>query len=147
MSKNLKNRPKKPAKKSVWLITSGEYSDYGIEGIFSTEENAKLAYELLKSNDRYDSIHEPREWILDGDLDKVKQGKKLYRVSMKLNGDVISVNLSITISEKEMFRENSNFNIENYFYGVCWAKDEKHAIKIVNEKRIQYLAQPRRNHA
>jgi hypothetical protein len=31
------------AMRTVWMVTSGEYSDYGVDGIFETEQDARTA--------------------------------------------------------------------------------------------------------
>jgi len=49
---------------TVYVVTEGCYSDYGISGVFSTKEKAKY---YIKNNplDHFDEYHDIEEWILD----------------------------------------------------------------------------------
>ena len=48
---------------SVWMVTSGCYSDYGVDGLFSTREKAQEYYEVQSVCRRY--VHTPQEVELD----------------------------------------------------------------------------------
>jgi len=43
----------------VFIVTEGEYSDYHIEGVFSTKEKAKQAKEVFASENNI------TEWVID----------------------------------------------------------------------------------
>jgi hypothetical protein len=117
----------------IYIATSGEYSDYTILGVFSSEENAKL----IHGNDYDVSIE---EYELDTFVDLAKKGYKNYQVILNYEtGDVESA---------EVHSWGSNFE-----YASCWynlppkklntttlAKSREGAIKIVNERLAQLKA-------
>lgn len=110
----------------IYLVTEGEYSDYHIIGAFSTKEKAQSFIKLF--GDRYGMYLEDYE--IDKYEKQIADGLKYYIVHMKFNGDVeyISVESNLESSDK-IWSDNIQ---------VCvWAKDEKHAIKIANERRIK----------
>lgn len=137
----------------VYIVTHGEYSDYGIEGVFSTKENAQEYIKLSakKKASKFPSWSEDpayyekeefniEEYNIDTKADKVKQGLILYEVRMLQNGEVISV-YDETFSQGGV----NNFYIytlrkDTILRNRCWAKDEQHAIKITNELRTGLIA-------
>ena len=62
--------------KKVYIVTDGEYSDYSIEGVFSTLEKAETCQRLYG----YDNIE---EYELDEEL---KIEKKIWEVQLPLSG-------------------------------------------------------------
>ena len=65
---------------SIWVVENGEYSDYRVEGVFSTKENANLAAEFTGG--------EVAQWPLDPAIDELRQGRKVFRVDMAKDGTV-----------------------------------------------------------
>lgn len=137
---------------SVWVIEEGEYSDYHIVGVFSSYENALEVLEKLPQDHFYESANaEIVEWPLDPFLDALHSGLKPFYVHMLQNGDVDEVKEEKIDSDIEdpiacPLREfiNGSGEIKTWpasIYGTILAKDEKHAIKIVNEYRIRILAE------
>lgn len=126
----------------IYVVTSGSYSDYGIDAIFSTKEMAQAFIDGIKTP--YEEMR-IGEWELDPHLKDLKKGRKAYRVTMSKEGKV-----------REVANESSTYILNRVEYGFppgisfqdnkkimncsCFADDEKHAIKIVNEKRIQFIA-------
>lgn len=53
-----------PDKTTIYVVTSGDYSDYGIEAMFSTREKAQAYIDARNLND-YDEGREVNEWIVD----------------------------------------------------------------------------------
>ena len=139
---------------SVWVIEDGEYSDYHVVGVYSSKENAEAALSLI-GDERFPIIS---KWPLDPGIDEINAGLLLFIVDMKANGDTESV------SQWSLAWRNHNENAIQYNHdkllwpegsekqvpyrtgqgdlvtGIVFAKDEKHAVKIVNETRIQLLA-------
>lgn len=124
--------------KSVWMITSGEYSDYGVVGVFSTKE---LALEYKDAFNTSNYFHELyiEEMILDpGNTSFHKMGRVVYRVMMDRDGNTqeIARDYNYRLTDSEF-----SANIVDYkLYVLCWATDEKHAAKIANEIRVQKIA-------
>lgn len=126
--------------KSVWVIEAGEYSDYQVVGVFSTRENA----ELVASAIGYGSI---AEWDLDPGVDGLRQGHPRFRVLMLRDGSVESVEVQEGWNAETFYvwprsREPiyAGKGIPDALNAWVWARDEKHAVKIVNEKRAQMIA-------
>lgn len=161
----------------IYVVTQGDYSDYGIEAVFSTEEKAK-AYCRLHNTNQEDGVSAlnyrqefcVEEYELDPEVPPMPKGKVGFLVYMSKDGEV-SVVRRRSIAEAIKYEGQIWFSglhpdgmcstYSNRFYpsskdeeetgkylneteflhvsGVL-ARDEQHAIKIVNEKRAQLLA-------
>lgn len=124
----------------VYVVTSGDYSDYCIDAIFSTPEKAQEYMEVVTDNN-YNDIQE-YEVDIPIDADDFEKyswkgllsfGYKSFFVDMLKNGDgadAYQKHVSGTYCKIE----------QDHLHATVWAKNEEHAIKIVNEKRIQMIA-------
>ena len=123
--------------KKVYIVTSGEYSDYRIEAIFSEKETAERLVQKYNDLDRWDEWR-VEEWALDsGDLVAAANRKQdCYIVRMAKNGDVVGVGISNHINDAGEIM----FDIYNQLVYKPCAKSKEHAIKITNEKRAQLIA-------
>ena len=127
----------------IFIVTSGEYSDYGINAVFSTKENAEKYIGTIYSSDRI----EIEEWGVDEDMaliNKIRSGEiAVYMVSMFKNGNIEKIKkeepLAVRWIKVALAGEYSLWT-ENRLGMWVIAKNEKHAIKIVNEKRVQLIA-------
>lgn len=127
--------------KRVYVVTSGSYSDYGIDAIFDSKELAQQFIDAFGGEFTY--FNEIEEWSLNPAESELKQGRKPFCVNMNKDGDVELVYRSKDSDEftgyaggvSITYRRTTN-TIEVY----CFADDEKHAVKIANEKRTQILA-------
>lgn len=122
--------------KFVYIVTKGKYSDYHICGVFSNRKRAKFFADHIEDA-------KIEKWELDSDVDILKH-KQLYFVRMNKNGDTIEVG-DISKDEFEVeywnaMRDESDFDINGNLFTTVFAKDEQEAVKIVNEKRIQLIA-------
>jgi len=133
-------------KKIIYIVTEGEYSDYGIVAIFSTKEKAQNFISITAAPDDL-SDYEIEEWPLDEHEALIEKFKKkelsIYMVSMYRNGDVEEVREE---EKKSIWIDNAtagkyNLWTENRIGMWVIARDEKHAVKIVNEKRTQLIAE------
>lgn len=125
--------------KTVFVVTSGIYSDYHIDGIFSTKELAAAFVKKLKDDETSVEIwnlDERKEWILrdawcaviyvaDGRMDKSytnrSQSDELAPANKKLR------------SIQHTFHGGSDYvSVESYV-------SQEHAIKAVVEVRQQIL--------
>lgn len=153
----------------MWMIEQGEYSDYRVYGPFTTREKA-VDYYKLTSYRGEPQEGEIVEWEVDPEFDGRPAGHYFYLVSMKENGDTVRVSVTPANSasyakdtpvDYSVIRKNadgsivqkeisSRFSDRKYTVNVTdfvpvmlyymWATDEKHAIKIANERRIAQLA-------
>lgn len=125
--------------KKVYIITRGDYSDYHICACFSTRKQAEERLHLYGDGDA-----EIEEW----DLDKaiiLPEGLIPWCVRMNKNDGEVFTARHVPLDEFE----DRNYITEEKLRGHFWydtfeiyvlAKDEKHAIKIANEKRTQGIA-------
>jgi hypothetical protein len=121
--------------RTIYVVTAGEYSDYGIRGVFDDRE---LAEAFAERSQRYDSAR-IEEWDLNPFTEELREGLVPYFVSLKRNGDVgriwvdnppaseITPSMGLTCDRTEAFT-------------TCFARDEAHAVKIANERRAQFIA-------
>ena len=127
----------------IFIVTSGAYSDYHINAAFSTKENAEK-YNKLYANSDFEDIE---EFEVDDEMaliNRIRDEKiTIYLVCMDRDG-----NIKETIKESpsiSLVKELLTGKQKPVLYADCMdmcviAKDEKHAIKIVNEKRTQMIA-------
>lgn len=114
----------------IYIVSSGEYSGYSIEGVYSTKELALAAADLIEGNDI-------EEYELDGYADKIQQGLHLFNVYMDKSG-------AADIYPSTFGEEN--FSLYKHIDGairmsmLCYAKDKEHAAKIAGERRRELLA-------
>jgi len=129
--------------KKVYIVTSGVYSDYRINAVFSTKALAEKYIEAQSRIGAFDwDAPEIEEYNLDILLN-YPEGKNHYVVCLTLkSGTVISI-------VKQPPRED-NINIHNiyrnyagmeFFEISCWAKSEEQAKKIATDKRTKVLAE------
>ena len=124
----------------VYILTRGSYSDYSIVAVFSSLEKLnefKLAIPDADYNDteEYD--------INPDDAQMVNSGLALWLVQMRHNGDVVSVrprSRSYSSTSCLVYGCRPEAMEFSMIEDVVWARDEQHAVKIVNEKRIVLIA-------
>ena len=119
----------------AYIVTDGDYSDYHIVGVYSTEEQAEQA----RLNFNADSVE---TWELDSDICD-HGGLLRYDVVMDRDGNTTSIS-------RESNRDKPSRDWQPYgrrhkgeeylmFFPV-WANNEEHAVKIANERRAQLVA-------
>lgn len=129
---------------NVWMVTDGDYSDYHVIGVYSTEEHASFAASKFGG--------EVEEVILDEHIDRLKQGFRIYSVVMGDRGDCQCPPYVKPSSRDEyVFFKNSiprrvgvkfpTNGLPKQLIADVWATSPEHALKIVNEKRIAKLAE------
>jgi len=136
-------------KKTIYVVTAGEYSDYRIEAIFDSIELANkyiARFPKLEYNDIEEYKLNDYAKYINGDYgDKVA-----YQIYIDKNGDIPHI-FELPPSEYprcennsvEFFKLRPNENMENAEIRACFhllAKDKEHAIKIAGERRTQLLA-------
>lgn len=115
----------------LYVVTSGEYSDYKIESIFSTKEKAEKFCSLFPE-DNFQK-HDIEEWTLDEYSNK---DKKEFSVSMRIDGHVDHI---FQINPGDIDKESYFFS-GDLLHSYCYADDTQHAIKITNERRVKLIA-------
>jgi hypothetical protein len=124
--------------KTVYVVTRGDYSSYRIVGIYDDRALAKK-YCAIKEENGYDEP-EISGYILNPMENELNSGLKQFWVSMDRDGNTDNVYM-ITPDPDEGARVYLN-NKDGKVSMVCyvWARDEKHAVKIANEKRTVLIA-------
>lgn len=122
----------------VYLVTSGNYSEYRVEAIYSTQEAAEKHVALLNAPETC-SVEDPtvEEVEVDAFAAGVARGLLLWCVLMHRDGDGFA---ELTDELERLGRHNFTPHQDPSMEYVCWARDEQHAIKIANEHRAQLIA-------
>ena len=119
----------------VYLVTKGEYSVYHICAVFAEKKNAEIFVEAIKEDSW--SVAEIEEWNLDEAV--LEKGDKNYFVRIKKDGEVLECHTDgFTCSLNE-----TGFDMNHNMFSYQFAKDEKHAVKIANERRARLIAENR----
>lgn len=135
--------------KEVWFVEQGEYSDYHVVGVFSSEENAQVIADKINGSDPgyYDAT--VKKHFLDPAIDELRQGMHLYTIIMAKDGTVEKCEKTEELDRyhldepAEMWRRSrahGNFKGPDCLMGSFWGKDDKQAIKAANERRAQLIA-------
>ena len=125
--------------KTIYVVTSGSYSDYGIDAIFDTKELAQAFIDSFRQGG-FNGFNDIDKWDLNPNESELKAHRKAFNLRMNKEGNIQSVeNSNSAYGHKEGL--NISFTINAEWMNVyCYADDEAHAIKIANEKRTQILA-------
>lgn len=139
-----KKRTKFTYMATIYIVTSGTYSEYHIERVCSTKELAEQIVASMPEYMREDASVE--EYELDALDDYIRQGLRKYRIQMERDGTVSRCDLDWPHSGetyaaviKHSYDGTSVVKKPNLIV-LCLAKDEAHAIKIANEKRAEIIA-------
>lgn len=119
----------------VYVVTSGEYSDYGINAVFIDEEQAKLYCATYERD--YPTIEE-----FDTDDHKIKSDnvvKRLWEVDMYENGTPIRCRYSYTFkSVNNISHIPSRHDFYKGYYQIAITLDNdiprEKAFKIIHDK-------------
>ena len=117
--------------KEIHIVTAGDYSDYTIYGVFSTQEKAQ-AY----IDSREWSYNDPGIESYDVDELAPPKGKHLFQVYMERDGTASKIEKAGSWDDPEV----KLMPIRNILMVVCWARDEIHAAKIAGERRREFIA-------
>jgi len=128
---------------TVYMVTSGAYSDYRVDGIFSTRE---IAEEFTKRfQDNY--CNGVREVVIDAVAPP--EGMDMYQLTMLLDGTAEQCNCRTDPDRYEAsdvgtvrFMERSKYPLKprkDALLVTCWATDEQHAVKIGAERLAEWL--------
>jgi hypothetical protein len=122
----------------IYMVASGEYSDYRVLGLYSTMEKAEYAHKLYNADSEIDEIE------LDY-LPPHPPGELLWNVLVLDNGDVLYISrlsldeaVSLQVYSSRVRHWAGLVNPGRLFR--LWAHDKAHAIKIATEKRREMLA-------
>lgn len=123
---------------TVYLVTSGSYSDYGIQGAYSTRELAQAAIDVMERPEMYSDEPRIEEWELDTDIDHYARGEAFY--SMLMWEDGTSGTPSVSMWGEESTEVHVNSAGSKFLFVGRWAKNSEEIVKIANEIRTQKIA-------
>lgn len=136
-------------RKSIWIVEQGEYSDYRVVGVFSSEANAKLIADTINASEICDGAS-VEERPIDPAVKELNAGMNQWIVWMLRDGSVercepYSVSSyqlvgEIRLWERTKARAYYGTETQDCLDATVWARNHKHAVKIVNEKRAQMVA-------
>lgn len=139
---------------TVWAIEQGSYSDYHVIGVYSSRENAELvAAAINDSGQTFGDKAQVVEWTLDPAVEDLRAGRRPFIVWMQRDGTVerceewhvsgYEVGGEVAIWRRSQAPAYRGKNVQDVINATVFATDEKHAVKIVNEHRAQYIAEGR----
>jgi len=117
---------------SVFIVTSGQYSDYCIEGAYTTKEKASIAADTM--SDGY-----VVEYILDDDKCNPRD-MHLWEVEMFQDRSTHAVRRKDDDDDDELTNGKPWNKKRRSVLFVHFARDEQHAVKIANEKMSVIIA-------
>ena len=135
----------------VYVVTSGSYSDYGINCIFSSRERAEQYIKVTANG--YDEFNSIREWDVDKHVQESRKPFRFYEQSCSLDtrkndeggfyylDDPHCLGMSYEKVEGTSFLEKRDnyHNLPTYYATfVVWAEDVEHANKIIQDKWAQH---------
>ena len=124
---------------ALWLVTSGSYSDYSVQGVFESKE---LAQQYI------DSFGTPSGGFDWNDLQEIElnagfvTGHKQFMIIQYVEGKTIEAKDKVphpTAPSFDFYKKT--YHQVPVFICYCWASDIAHAIKICSEKRVTYIAE------
>lgn len=125
--------------KSVYIVSDGEYSDYIVRGIYSSRRLAEQAKKLFMAD------NDIQEMTLN-DIPKHPAGTVLWAVVMDKEGTTYRIERASAIGtilkwEPKSFRRLPvGVDYESVITFEVWAKNERGAVKVANERRAALLA-------
>lgn len=121
----------------VYVVTSGSYSDYTVEAVFLDKEKAECYAKFCIGDEGTVETFDTLDDCFEFDVKTVEY----YQVNMDGDGSITRVakckyeHLSGTDEFKEKFK-----CMGASFYGEIIADTKKKAIKIMQDKRAEWLA-------
>ena len=130
--------------KYVYMVVTGQYSDYGVEAVFSTRARANDYVAI----DDTGGLRIERVEMDPDNAKHVRAGRMLWRVLMRRDGFAVRVWTQgrcdrATTGDPKITKEFWDGAQEiklSAIYCTVWATDEIHAVKIVNEIRTRMIA-------
>lgn len=123
--------------KQIYIVTLGSYSDYNIEGVFSTMEKAQAYIDAYTGS----YINEVEVYTID--YMTPQPGKSFYTLTMGEDGAVLAMKSGPIADsyDRDLTVLRPDWATRKYVLQVSrYSKSEAHVIKIANELRVQRIA-------
>jgi hypothetical protein len=127
-----------PMSQEVFLVTRGDYSEYRVCAVFSEKALAKKYVDSFQRNSYEQFMIE--KYTLNPYQYELKRDYKPFFLIMTREGNCIEINIKNSPYGFEDEDINISIDRNNNMHISIFAKDETHAIKIANEKRVQLIA-------
>lgn len=122
----------------IYIVTSGSNSDYSIDRVFTDKEKAEEFVEFVNTHtSRYDQCG-IETWQTDEPFSVPPKGLKRFYVFMHKNGN--GARAQTNPADKTRQDGVFKYGKQECICAVVEARDEKHAIKILNERRTMLIA-------
>lgn len=121
--------------REIYVVTSGEYSDYGICGVFDDRTLADAFAEKCSGTYAEAGVE---VWPLNPHADDLRAGHDPYFVRMKRTGDTMEAR-RVDAGSRAVGAVMA-LDVNGDGFTTCFARDEQHAVKIANERRAQLIA-------
>lgn len=129
---------------TIYIVTSGSYSDYGINAAFTDKALAEryLADHAHNNDEQIEEYEaDPTGWIPPA-------GMEYFSVKLARNGDVLECRGWGKVGPDNGAEDpvtkgycyDHNHTLHRCVATSCWARDKEHAIKIVGERRARFIA-------
>ena len=134
----------------VYLVTSGEYSAYHVDGVCSTPELAEQLKAFLSSA-RGEALPVVEEWEMDA-VAQIPPNHLVWHVCLDKDGALLDATetrfvqpFTDEVIECEYTSLHNSRDVHRPRDGVIghywmFATNQQHAVKIANERRLQQLA-------
>lgn len=132
--------------KIIYVVTSGEYSDYHICSLFDSRELAQEEVTRLNARDRWDTARIEEYFLNPSKGSPTSPDDETYHlfvIGMRKNGNVTyssDEGVPSAVPDSERFKAQYTDTYADAWAFRVVARNLEHAIKIVNEKRVQYIA-------
>jgi hypothetical protein len=126
--------------KTAYIVTAGQYSSYGILAVFLDKEKAQKFVNEYNGEKYNWSKAGIEKWPLDPKIQYTPVGKVAYSVWMDIDGNNAYANEISFLEVFDKVRRCKNKPKDRVYMNV-FAKNKTHAIKILNEKRTQLIAE------
>ena len=127
----------------VYILTSGCYSDYSIEGVFSSREKAQEYADIIMKDKTYNDFNDIVETEVDNMYAYAKSGTRCFYGNIEEDGTLcFGINDYYTdgYDDSHLFDNSYYINPDMSMDFVIKASSKEHAIKIVNDKRAELIA-------
>ena len=132
----------KPMLQAVFLVTRGDYSDYRVCAVFTEKALAEKYIDSFKGNSYYDDFR-IENYTLNPYQYELKNDYKPFFLIMTKEGNCTEINVKDSYCGFKDENIDVWFDIHKNMNISIFAKDERHAIKIANEKRVQLIVENR----
>ena len=128
----------------VYIVTAGEYSDYHICGVFSTQKKAEyFCNHISKHSYTPKEWYKIEDWNVDAGILELARHKDIYMVMMDNKGNVKDADVvNNDYAFRNAIRESVIYNdIPNHYLIYVFAGNLEEAVKIASEKRTKYMVE------